>query len=206
VTPWTGILSLAAKLDGSVENPPMFRGVGNTEFWELVFYLHAPVPARNEVKVEVTIRLTVSQSVSMSWYRAPLWNLRPVLLPAWKLLSWLFGTPSLTRGRVCNFQCIYSKVRVAQNPWAYFTVSSETPPPWWARFPQEQGDPVVPPGTGFPFLASYYGGGILSRLHTGSSATKRLLTVWGRALCVFGFLPCAQASVSSEQNPTWLCW
>jgi hypothetical protein len=34
-----------------------------------------------EVKIEVTLRLTVSQSVSqsvsMSWYRAPLWDLRP---------------------------------------------------------------------------------------------------------------------------------
>jgi hypothetical protein len=28
-------------------------------------------------EVEVTLRLTVSQSISMSWYRAPLWDLRP---------------------------------------------------------------------------------------------------------------------------------
>jgi hypothetical protein len=37
--------------------------------------------------------------------------------------------------------------------------------------PQEQGDPVIPPGTGFPFVASNdsqgNGGGILTRLHTG---------------------------------------
>jgi hypothetical protein len=37
--------------------------------------------------------------------------------------------------------------------------------------PQEQGGPVIPPGTGFPFVASYdsqgFGGGILTRLHTG---------------------------------------
>jgi hypothetical protein len=36
--------------------------------------------------------------------------------------------------------------------------------------PQEQGGPVIPLGTGFPFAASYYsqgyGGGILTRLHT----------------------------------------
>jgi hypothetical protein len=36
---------------------------------------------------------------------------------------------------------------------------------------QEQVDPDIPPGTGFPFVASYdsqgYGGGILTRLHTG---------------------------------------
>jgi hypothetical protein len=38
--------------------------------------------------------------------------------------------------------------------------------------PQEQGGPVIPPGTGFPFVASYdsqgYGGEIPTRLHTGS--------------------------------------
>jgi hypothetical protein len=37
--------------------------------------------------------------------------------------------------------------------------------------PQEQGGPVIPLGTGFPFVASYEsqgsGGGILTRLHTG---------------------------------------
>jgi hypothetical protein len=36
---------------------------------------------------------------------------------------------------------------------------------------QEQGGPVIPPGTGLAFVASYYsqdnGGGILTRLHTG---------------------------------------
>jgi hypothetical protein len=30
-----------------------------------------------EVEVEVILRLTVGRSVSMSWYRAPLWDLRP---------------------------------------------------------------------------------------------------------------------------------
>jgi hypothetical protein len=38
--------------------------------------------------------------------------------------------------------------------------------------PQEQGGPVIPPGTGFRFVASYdsqgCGGGILTRLHTGA--------------------------------------
>jgi hypothetical protein len=37
--------------------------------------------------------------------------------------------------------------------------------------PQWQGGPAVPPGTGFPFVAfcvtQGYGGGILTRLHTG---------------------------------------
>jgi hypothetical protein len=44
-------------------------------------------------------------------------------------------------------------VGVAQNPKPYFTVFSETPSTWRARFPylrvypQEQGGPIVPPGT-----------------------------------------------------------
>jgi hypothetical protein len=32
------------------------------------------------VEVKVTLRLTVSQSVSMSWYRAPLWDLQPDII------------------------------------------------------------------------------------------------------------------------------
>jgi hypothetical protein len=42
-----------------------------------------------EVEVEVTLRLTVNQSVSMSWYRVPLWDLRPDIMPEWK--RWLLG-------------------------------------------------------------------------------------------------------------------
>jgi hypothetical protein len=51
---------------------------------------------------------------------------------------------SLTRGRVCNLRCNHSMVRVAQNPQPYFTVSSETPTTWRARFPY-----LYPPGTGW---------------------------------------------------------
>jgi hypothetical protein len=63
-------------------------------------------------------------------------------------------------------------VEVPQNSRSYFTVSSETPPTLKARSriytPQEQGGPVIPPGTGFPFIASYdsqgNSGGILNSL------------------------------------------
>jgi hypothetical protein len=116
----------------------------------------------------------------MSWYRVPLWDLRPDIISCrnvavWNLRSCFYWAPSLTRGRICNLQCNHSIVRVAQNPKPYFTVSSETPPTWMARFriyiPQEQGGPVILLGTGFPLrrllrLASYdsqgYGGGILT--------------------------------------------
>jgi hypothetical protein len=91
---------------------------------------------RNSSKFEVTLRLTVSQSVclgiehppvgiarsskllydwqsvsqsvSMSWHRAPLWHLRPDItscrnVAVWNLRSCFCGAPSLTRGRVCKF-------------------------------------------------------------------------------------------------------
>jgi hypothetical protein len=84
-----------------------------------------------EVEVEVTLRLTVS----MSWYRVPMWDLRPDItswrnVTVWNLRSCICGAPSLTIGRICNLQCNHSIVRVAQNPKPYSTVSSETPPTW----------------------------------------------------------------------------
>jgi hypothetical protein len=63
----------------------------------------------------------VSQTVSMSWYRAPLWDLRPDVtfyrnVVVWNLWSCFCEEPSLTRGRVCNLQYNPSIVRVALNP------------------------------------------------------------------------------------------
>jgi hypothetical protein len=51
-----------------------------------------------------TVSHSVSQSVSQSWYRAPLWDLRPDIISCrnvtvWNLLSCFCGAPSLTRGR-----------------------------------------------------------------------------------------------------------
>jgi hypothetical protein len=93
---------------------------------------------------------SVSQSVSMSWYRAPLWDLLLDIISCRNvavrnLRSCIYGAPSLTRGRVCNLQHDHSMARVAQNPKPYFTVSSETPPTWKARFSY-----LYPPGTGWP--------------------------------------------------------
>jgi hypothetical protein len=97
-------------------------------------------------EVEVTLWLTVS----MSWHRVPLWDLRPDIISCrnvavWNLRSCIYWAPSLTRGRVCNLQCNHSIVRVARNPKPYFTVSSETPPAWRVRFPY-----LYPAGTGWP--------------------------------------------------------
>jgi hypothetical protein len=80
---------------------------------------------RGKTAVYCEVRLLYDwQSVSMSWYRAPLWDLRPDIY----LRSCIYLAPSLTRGRVCNLLCNHSIVRVAQNSKPYFTVSSETPP------------------------------------------------------------------------------
>jgi hypothetical protein len=64
--------------------------------------------------------MTDGQSVSMSWYRAPLWDLWPDItscrnVAVWNLRSCFCGAPSLTRGWVCNLQCKHSVVQVAQN-------------------------------------------------------------------------------------------
>jgi hypothetical protein len=53
---------------------------------------------------------TDSQSVNMSWYRVPFWDLRPDIISCrhvavWNLRSCIYWAPSLTRGRVCNLQC-----------------------------------------------------------------------------------------------------
>jgi hypothetical protein len=49
----------------------------------------------------------------------------------------------------------HSPVQVPQNSLPYFTVSFDTPQPGgstpYIYIPQEQGGPVIPPGTGFPF-------------------------------------------------------
>jgi hypothetical protein len=63
----------------------------------------------------------------------------------------------------------HSRVRFPRDSWPYFTVSDLRPPkPGWSGprifIPQEQSGLVIPPGTGFPLVASYdsqgYGGGI----------------------------------------------
>jgi hypothetical protein len=98
---------------------PIRLGVGHP------FGAHNHIFSSRRSKFEVTLQLTVSQSVSqsviMSWCRAPLWDLRPDStscrsVAVWNLWSSFCGAPSLTRGRVCNLQCNHSMARVAQNP------------------------------------------------------------------------------------------
>jgi hypothetical protein len=54
------------------------------------------------VKVKVTLRLTVSQSVSKSWCPAPSGAHDQIFVTVWQLRSCFCGAPSLMRGRVCH--------------------------------------------------------------------------------------------------------
>jgi hypothetical protein len=112
-----------------------------------------------EAEVEVNLRLTVSQSVSMSWHRAHLWDLRPDItscpnVAVSNLLCCFCGALSLKRGRICNLQCNHLIVRVPQNPnhtlLSHLRLFQPGGPGSRIYIPQEQGGPVIPPGTGFP--------------------------------------------------------
>jgi hypothetical protein len=54
-----------------------------------------------KIKVKVMLRLTVGQSVSMSWCLVYSETCDPILFAFWKLLYCLCGASILTRGRVC---------------------------------------------------------------------------------------------------------
>jgi hypothetical protein len=115
---------------------------------------------------------TDSQSVSMSWYQAPLWDLWPDVIfcqnvAVWNLQSCIYGAPSLTRGRVCNLWCNHSMVRFTQNPKPYFTVSSDTPQTWRSRFPY-----LYPPGTGWPSYTPRHWVPFTSSLRTRRATVK----------------------------------
>jgi hypothetical protein len=118
-------------------------------------------------RVEVTLRLTVSQSVSqyvlvsstLVRLATRYYFLSECCCLKFAILYLL--TPSLTRGRVCNLQCNHAMVRVAQNPKPYFTVSSETSPNWRARFLY-----LYPPGAGWPSYTSGHWVPFMSSLTT----------------------------------------
>jgi hypothetical protein len=75
----------------------------------------------------------------------------------------------------------HSRVRVLRDSWPHFTVTDlrfpQTGRPGPRIYiPQEQVGPVIPPDTGFPFVASYYGqgygGGIRIHLHAWSASLQ----------------------------------
>jgi hypothetical protein len=112
--------------------------------------------------VNVKLRQTVSRPVYLV--------VKPHLGPKTRflLLSRQFRVcwckaPSLTRGRICRLQLLLTRTRavilgftVPRDSWPYFTVSDSKLPQPGGPGPriyisQEQGGPVIPPGTGFPF-------------------------------------------------------
>jgi hypothetical protein len=85
---------------------------------------------------------TDGQSAILSWSKAPIWGLRPDFYYCLTIAGFWYGAPSLTRGRVCLLQCIIYNI---------FTVSDLRPGPC-IYIPQEQGGPVITPGTGYRVL------------------------------------------------------
>jgi hypothetical protein len=136
--------------------------------------------SQSVVEVEVTLRLTVSQSVSMSWHRVPLWDLRPDIISCWMLLSEICGLVSGGRplwrengSAICGVINQWSESFRIRNHTllSHLRLTQPGGPGSRIYIPQEQGGPVIPPGTVLPLrhllrLASYdlqgYGGGILT--------------------------------------------
>jgi hypothetical protein len=136
----------------------------------------------SEVKL-IYDRRSVGQSVLVSGS-----HLEPMtrfLFSVWRLrVPWCVA-PSLTSGWVCNLLVqlflvlaravtLGSKSRRTHDHilLSHLRLTQPGGPDPCIYIPQEQGGPVITRGTGFPFVASYdsqgCGGGILTRLHTGS--------------------------------------
>jgi hypothetical protein len=141
---------------------------------------------------------TDSQSASPSWCQAPIWHPWPIFLSVEiffrQLRVWYFVALSLTRGRVYNLLSLLvlasavplgSESRGTQDHISlsqFLRLPQPGGPVPRIYIPQEQGDPDIPPGTGFPFRRLYdsqgYGGGILSHLHTGKCDCRKLERIY----------------------------
>jgi hypothetical protein len=131
-------------------------------------------------------RQSVGQSVLVSGaHLGPATNFSlSVKFPSDSCRFVIFVEHSLTRGRVCNllYNCFWAlpeQVTLrskSRRTHGHILMSRQRLPQPGGPGPciyilQEQCDPVIPPGTGFPFLSPLttrrdYGGGILTRLHT----------------------------------------
>jgi hypothetical protein len=115
-----------------------------------------------KVKVKVTLRLTVSQSVSKSWYRAPSGAHDQIFITVWQLrASFLWGALSDERTGLSFVyaagpcQRSLSRVRVPSDSWLYFTVSDLrlpfSSPPTTRRVTVEVFDPASTRGICYIF-------------------------------------------------------
>jgi hypothetical protein len=143
-------------------------------------------------------RRSVGRSVLVSG--SNLWPMTRFLFPLWQLQVSCCGAASLTRGRFCNLQynCFWALSEQSlsgQSPadltTIFYSLIWDSPQPGGPfpriYIPQEQGGAVIPPRTGSLFVASYdsqgyYGGGILTHLHTGWWYVQGMCSkhIWGR--------------------------
>jgi hypothetical protein len=109
------------------------------------------------------------QSVTMSWYRAPFWNLRP------DITSCRNVAVRNLRSAICSVIIQWSESHTTRNHTLLSHLRLPQPgrPGFRIYIPQEQGGPVITPSIGFPLsrplrLASHnsqgYGGHILTLL------------------------------------------
>jgi hypothetical protein len=94
------------------------------------------------------------RSVGQSWRQACSWGEDQIFITVRQLWVCWCGTPSLTRGRVCRLQLLLalaSAVILGSFTVSGSRLSQPGRPGPHICIPQEQGDPVIPPGTGFPF-------------------------------------------------------
>jgi hypothetical protein len=130
------------------------------------------------LKVKVTLRLTISQSVS--WCRAPSGAHDQIFIAVWQLRSCFCGAPSLTRGRVCllfMLLALASTVFLGSSPLGLATIF------YCLQFETSL------------FIASYdsqgHGEGIRPRLHTGYS--------WPFLMCLYLY----RLRVNPTENTTF---
>jgi hypothetical protein len=116
-----------------------------------------------------------SQSASLSWCQAPIWDPQPIFSPlSLNIFSQLWfrwcGAPSLTRSRVCSFHLlpgIASQVFLGSEFHGthehillslFLWLPQPGGPGSCICFPQEQGGPVIPLGIRLPTCAcsAYY--------------------------------------------------
>jgi hypothetical protein len=111
-----------------------------------------------EVELEVTLRLTVSQSVCLG-IEHPCGTCDQILLPVGMFLSEICGLVSVGRplwsedgSAICSVITQWSKSRRTRNHTLLSHLRLLQPGGSGSRIynPQEQGGPVIPPGTGFP--------------------------------------------------------
>jgi hypothetical protein len=121
--------------------------VNNTKWSDLTFFYLKEVRWGEVRRGEVTLQLTDSQSVCLG-IEHPCGTCDQILRLVGMLLSEICGHVFVGRpvwredgSAICSVITQWSESRKTRN----FTVSSETPPTWRARFPY-----LYPPGTGWP--------------------------------------------------------